>query len=124
MQARSPEQTTQLLAEAFKSGDLEAAVALYEPDATFFTDVGQSVTGAAAIREAFAGFIATKPTLIVENVVSAISADIALTQNNWTIKTIELDGSPVEGAGHSAEVVRRQPDGSWKFIIDNPWGTG
>ena len=124
MPANSPEQTTQLLAEAFKSGDLEAAVALYEADATFFTDPGQSVTGTDAIREAFGGFIATKPTLKIENVVSAISGDIALTQNKWTIKTTEPDGSPVEGAGQSAEVVRRQADGSWKFVIDNPWGVG
>ncbi len=124
MPANKPEETSQLLAEALKSGDLEAALALYEADATFFTDVGQSVTGAAAIREAFTGFVATKPILEIENVVSAVSGDIALTQNKWTIKTIEPDGSPVEGAGHSAEVVRRQPDGTWKFIIDNPWGTG
>ena len=53
---------------------------------------------------------------------SAISGDIALTQNKWTIKTIEPDGSPIEGTGISAEVIRRQADGSWKFIIDNPWG--
>jgi ketosteroid isomerase-like protein len=25
--------------------------------------------------------------------------------------------------GQNADVLRRQPDGSWRFVIDNPWGT-
>ncbi|PKB71209.1 MAG: hypothetical protein BZY87_06645 [SAR202 cluster bacterium Io17-Chloro-G6] len=122
MPANSPEQTAQLLADALKAGDLEAAVALYEADAIFIPDLGQSVTGAAAIREAFAGFVAAKPILTIETVVSAISGDIALIQNNWTMKTTEADGSPVEGTGQSVEALRRQADGTWKFVIDNPWG--
>ncbi len=122
MPANSPEQASRLLAEAFKLGDLEAAVALYEADATFFTDPGQSVTGTAAIREAFGGFIAMKPTLNIETLVSATTGDTALTQNKWTMKATGPDGSPVDMAGQSAEVMRRQADGSWKFIIDNPWG--
>ena len=124
MPAETPEQVTQLLADAFGSGDLEAALALYEPDATFFTGPGESITGIAAIREGFAAFVPTKPTLIIEAVVSAVVGDIALTQNKWTMKTLEPDGSPVEGTGISAEVLHRQADGSWKFLIDNPWGVG
>jgi hypothetical protein len=27
---------------------------------------------------------------------------------------------PVNLTGHNAEVLRRQPDGSWTFVIDNP----
>ena len=124
MPTNNPEETNQLLAKALNSGDLEAAVALYEADATFFPEPGQAVTGTASIREALAGFIAMKPALNIETVVSAITGDTARTQNKWTMKATGPDGSPVDMGGQSAEVVRRQPDGSWKFIIDNPWGTG
>ena len=24
--------------------------------------------------------------------------------------------------GVAVDVIRRQPDGSWKMVIDNPWG--
>jgi ketosteroid isomerase-like protein len=31
------------------------------------------------------------------------------------------DGNPVELAMRSSEVVRRQADGSWRYVIDNPF---
>jgi ketosteroid isomerase-like protein len=30
------------------------------------------------------------------------------------------EGTKVETQGRSAEVARRQPDGSWRFVIDAP----
>jgi hypothetical protein len=30
---------------------------------------------------------------------------------------------PVTLPGRNADVLRRQADGSWRFVIDNPWGT-
>jgi hypothetical protein len=29
----------------------------------------------------------------------------------------------IDIAGRHADVVRRQPDGSWRFVIDNPNGS-
>jgi len=29
----------------------------------------------------------------------------------------------VDIVGKSADVLRQQPDGTWRFVIDNPWGT-
>lgn len=47
------------------------------------------------------------------------AGDLALIHTPWTMQL--PDGSSPEGA--TAEVVRRQPDGSWKYVIDNPDGT-
>jgi ketosteroid isomerase-like protein len=33
------------------------------------------------------------------------------------------DGAPMQMEARSADVLRRQPDGTWRFVIDNPWGT-
>lgn len=32
------------------------------------------------------------------------------------------DGNPLEMGSVTAEMVRRQEDGSWRFVIDNAWG--
>jgi ketosteroid isomerase-like protein len=58
MPARKPEECDILIAEAIKRKDLEAAVALYEPNAAFVLDSGEIVTGQAAIREVFKGWVA------------------------------------------------------------------
>ncbi len=122
MAARKPEDCDHLLIEALNTGDLEAAVALYESNASFVVEPGKVVTGHAAIREVLESWLALKPKLTIEaNAVQ--SGDVALLRSKWTLKgTGSDDGKPVEMSGNGTEVVRRQTDGSWLFIIDNPAG--
>jgi hypothetical protein len=47
------------------------------------------------------------------------AGELALVHTPWTMHM--LNGSSSEGA--TAEVLRRQGDGTWKFVIDNPDGT-
>ena len=119
MPARKPEECDMLVTEAIISGDLEAAVALYEPDAAFVVD-GNVVTGTDAIREVMTGFIAMKPTIKFDGIAVYQSGDIALTVASYNMTGTGPDGSPINASGKSAEVVRRQPDGTWRFIIDCP----
>ena len=52
------------------------------------------------------------------------SGDMALLHSRWTLKGTAPDGSPVEMAMQGTEVVRRQVNGNWLFVIDNPFSTG
>ena len=121
MPARTPAEVDQLIAEAVSRGDLEAALACYEDDASFVPQPGQVVRGAAALREAVGAFIALKGQLAiaVEEVVEA--GEIALLRSRWTLRGTGDDGQPLELAGAGVEVVRRQADGSWRFVIDHPF---
>jgi uncharacterized protein (TIGR02246 family) len=123
MPARKPEDCDLLLVEALGKGDLEAALALYEPNASFVLDSGQVITGLSAIREVMQGFLALKPKFTMEvKAVSNGDENIALLRGKWNLSGTGPDGKPMTMSGNSTEVVRRQPDGSWKFIIDNPRG--
>jgi ketosteroid isomerase-like protein len=51
------------------------------------------------------------------------SGGLALVVGVWSFTGTAPDCKPVQLTGHSADVLRRQPDGSWRFVIDNPWGT-
>ena len=124
MPARRPEECDTLLGEALNRGDLEAAVALYEPTAAFVAEPGKVVTGHAAVREAMNGFLSLKPKLSIQvDAVQNGGGDIALLQSKWSLTGTGPDGKPMSMSGNGVEVVRRQPDGTWKFIIDNPNGT-
>jgi uncharacterized protein (TIGR02246 family) len=122
MPANKPEEVDQLVGEAISKGDIEAAVALYEPDATFVPEPGQTVTGTAAIREVMTNFVAMKPNLQVEVPLVVSSGEVAILYSKWTLSGTDADGNPVDVSGQGQEVVRLQADGTWKFVIDNPWG--
>jgi ketosteroid isomerase-like protein len=67
MPAYTPEEVHRLWAEAFSAHDLEAVMALYEPEATLIPP-GQEVpnlilTGAEAVREHLSGLLALKLTV-------------------------------------------------------------
>jgi uncharacterized protein (TIGR02246 family) len=103
---------------------LDALIALYEPDASFNPELGQVVTGTQAIREAAQGFLAMNPKLTLETKTLNQTSDIALTTANWHLTGLGPDDTTVDMRGQSVEVSRRQPDGTWRFLIDNPFGLG
>lgn len=126
MPAARPEECDTLLMETMNRGDLEGAVALYEPNATLVIDPsGETIVGRAAIREFLRGAIEAKLQMTRETTaLQNGDADLALTGGRFKLTGRDADGNPVALSGNSREVVRRQPDGTWMFAIDNPWGAG
>jgi ketosteroid isomerase-like protein len=122
MAARGPEEIDRIFERELNAGNLDGVVALYEPTAAFTVEPGKVVTGTAAVREAVAGFLALKPSISLSPRVLANTGDIAMVSSKWKLKGTAPDGSAVDLAGESVEVLRRQADGTWKFIIDSPWG--
>jgi uncharacterized protein (TIGR02246 family) len=122
MPANKPEDIPRLFTEAFNAGDLNAVMSLYEPDAILVPQPGQIVRGQAAIREALKGYLALKPRLTLQFDKALGSTDIVLLISKWTLKGTGPDGSTVEMAGQATDVVRRQKNGTWLVVIDNPFG--
>ena len=122
MPARSPEDVDRLFETALNAGDLEALMQLYEPGAALRPSPGQSVQGSEAIRAALAGFLAMKPKISLTPRLLGACGDVALVSASWKLSGTGADGNAVDMTGQSAEVVRRQADGSWRFAIDSPFG--
>ena len=125
MPAREPGDAHRRWADRFNAGDLEGLMALYESEASLAPQPGRVVTGTAAIREGLGGFLGLKGAFEWLETKPAIrSGDLALLHSSWTLTGTAPDGSPLSHGGTTADVVRRQADGSWLFAIDNPWGGG
>jgi uncharacterized protein (TIGR02246 family) len=120
---RTPEDVHRLWGEYFVAGDLDGLVSLYEPDAAFLAQSGAFVTGRRAIREVLAGFIAVRRAFEIKIGRAIQTGDIALLVSSWKLQG-EQRGEPYETSGQTADVVRRQPDGSWRLVIDSPYGEG
>ena len=119
----SPEQVLEAVVEGINTGNFDMLMALYEPDAAFATQPGRLAPGLGGIRDALGGFVALNGKLDIQvNRVLEVG-DLALVVGNWSFTGTGLDGEPVKLAARNADVLRRQADGSWRFVIDNPWGT-
>lgn len=123
--ALRPEECDRILLAALESGDIEACVALYEPTAVLFKKSGEVVSGLDAIRQTYAAMIALQPKFELELLKCTLSADGSIGTNRVKAKMSWKDaGGKLRNSGfHSLEVVRKQADGSWRFIIDDPYGS-
>ena len=123
MGAKSPEEMIRVWVEAFNRGDLEAIVDLYEPDAVLARSSGPPTTGRAEIRQAFTAFFATRPRMEATTRTIIRTADLALCYGDWSLRGTNADGTPRAVSGKSVEVLRRQADGTWRYILDDPFAT-
>ena len=108
--ARTPEDLTRLFVERANAKDAEGIAALYEEEAVMAYPPGQQTVGRAAIRALWEQALPPMPAFEPETPLpTLISGDLALTST-----------PPKDGSGARAQVVRRQPDGTWLRLIDQP----
>jgi uncharacterized protein (TIGR02246 family) len=105
--AREPNDLARFFVDRANAGDLDGIVALFEPDAVVSGSSGSDIVGRKAIRAKYAAVLARHPQFSLGNQQPAmIHGDIALT-STW-----------FDDGGAAAEVARRQPDGTWLWLID------
>jgi uncharacterized protein (TIGR02246 family) len=123
MSTATPVQVLESIVTGINSGNLDSLMPLYENDAAFATQPGSLAPGAPGIREALGGFISMNGELDLQVTRVLEVDDLALVIGVWTFNGTGPDGEPVQLAAKNADVLRRQADGTWRFVIDNPWGT-
>lgn len=106
--------------ERVAAKSLDALVAMYEPSAVFAAKPGVVHTGIVAIRSALGELLALSP--VMETHVREVhqADDVALVIVDWNLRGTAPDGSAVTQSGRSADVLRRQSDGTWRVLIDHP----
>ena len=124
MTARAPEDIDRLFAERMAAGDIDGIAALYEPAGALVSQDGHLTTGPRAIRGALARLAAMRPRKTMDLVRVMRTADLAVVYNDWKLSAVDPEGRPVTRGGRAIEVSRRQADGSWLFVLDDPFARG
>src|ERR671917_81606 len=122
MSTATPEQVLETIVNGINSGNIESLMPLYESGAAFAAEPGTLAHGAPGVSEALSGFISMNGELDLEVTRVLEADDLALVVGVWTFEGTGPDGEPVRLAARNADVLRRQGDGTWRFVIDNPWG--
>jgi ketosteroid isomerase-like protein len=107
--ARKPEDLPRFFVERANAGDAGGLAALYEADAVLALPSGEVAAGREEILASYERLLAKKPRFEPgEQFPALVSGDLALTSTR------------LKGGGVTVEVARRQPDGTWLWVIDQP----
>jgi ketosteroid isomerase-like protein len=122
MPITKPEDAHRLFAEAFNAGNLDDLVALYDRQAHLISRHEQVRVGADAIRTTLKEFLALRGKIFIETCYVFEAGDTALLRSRWNVVGTGPDGKLLEMQGQGVEVLQRQSGGTWRYIIDHPFG--
>lgn len=107
--AMEPNDLGRFFVERANAGDLDGLAMLYEPDGVMALPGGGRATGRPAIRAELERLLAGVTRL------EPGEQQPALTDGDLAITSTRL-----ASGGVTTEVARRQPDGSWLWVLDQP----
>lgn len=120
LSAQQPEELHQLFVACVNAYDVDALLALYEQDSTVADLEGHPLQGTDTLRAFLIGFLAVVKQIDGGTCKVLVSGNIALLSSSYHALLVAPTGELTSLTGTSAEVARRQPDGTWRFLIDDP----
>lgn len=118
MPAKSPEEICDLFKRFIAEGDIDAVLGIYDTDVAFLNESGEIRQGLQELRQELAPFAAAKARFEFSIKQVIRSGDIAVMHTEWNIT------SPKRTSVYAIEVARRQPDGTWRWLIGDPYTVG
>lgn len=115
--AQTPEQVGAMFVEYLAAGDIEGLVSLYEPNAHFVPAPGTHLVGTGPIRKGLQQLIDAGARVKLELRDIRRVDDLALVSNTATLTGV----GPEPVTSTTTELLRRQPDGGWAHVVDDPF---
>jgi ketosteroid isomerase-like protein len=115
---RKAEDAHATLAAAFNTGNVDTVMKMYDVNGIIVPEPGKPVSGKQRFEEAIKSILSIKGKMEIKTVYCLETGDLAVGRSEWKIK----DGNEVKVSAKGIEVMKRQPDGSWKIVIDHAFG--
>ncbi|WP_404986252.1 YybH family protein [Chryseobacterium sp. M5] len=118
-----PEDCDRLMEKGIQERNIDAMMSLFETNASFVTESGEIVSGYDAIKKALTPFLEVEDFHFIHlEAFPHADNNLAFLRGKWAAKRVDSDGKVNDITGNNIEVVRRQTDGSWLFVIDHADG--
>lgn len=106
------------LAAAYNTGDLNTVLNMYDVNGIIVAEPRNPVSGREKFEAAVKAILAIKGTMEIKTVYCLQSDDVAVGRSEWSIK----DNGETKVSAQGIELLKRQPDGTWKVLIDHAFG--
>ncbi len=123
MITESPEQAVDLLDRAFQEKDIETVLSFYEETAVVVSEPGKTIRGGANLRIFFEQAMLSGASARQLKTWTVEADGIALFISRWVLSIASPGQEPEDRTFVATTVFRKQPDGEWKVLIDNPTGS-
>ncbi len=120
-QRSTPADLLALLGRLMESRDIDAIMAIHEDEAAMVEWGGGVARGEDAIRQVYVDFFATEPVLKVQALQIVEAGNTAIILGDYTMDYTNANGKIISVEGKFGDMVRQQPDGSWLYLLDNPF---
>jgi len=114
--------TVERMTAALQNGDFDNVMNAYENSAVIVFEPGRPVSDPTVARATFKQWYAMSPRFEYAGHDVLVAGDLAVHIAPWKMKGKAPDGASIERSGLSVAVLRRQSDGRWLMVIDNPHG--
>lgn len=115
---RKAEDVHATLANAFNTGNVDVVMSMYDASGIIVPEPGKPVSGQAKFEEAIKGILSIKGKMEIKTVYCLQTGNIAVGRSEWNI----TDNGDVKISAKGIEVMKQQPDGTWKIIVDHAFG--
>jgi uncharacterized protein (TIGR02246 family) len=115
-----PAQIHDAFMAATNAHDVDALLALYDTSGVAVELDGSQASGAEGMRAMFVRLTGAIAHIDGTTRKLFVAGDVALSSASWTAQIMLPDGTQIEQTGTTAEVSRRQADGTWRMVIDDP----
>jgi ketosteroid isomerase-like protein len=120
-QRSTPADLLALLGRLMEARDLDAIIAIHEDEAAMVKWGGGVARGEDAIRQVYVDFFATDPVLKVQALQIVEAGNTAIILGDYTMDYTNANGKIISVEGKFGDMVRQQRDGSWLYLLDNPF---
>lgn len=106
------------LAAAFNTGNVATVLSMYDFNGIIVPEPGKPVSGKEKFEEAIKSILSIKGKMEIKTVYCLQAGNLAVGRSEWNI----TDGNEVRVSAKGIEVMKQQPDGTWKIVIDHAFG--
>ena len=117
-----PDGADEYFLEAVRNGDVKTAMTCFDPEAIYIDKEGNTITGFDNIEKVVANLCKMRPDIkVYEHQMAPVGTDMMYWLDKWSMTATGPDGKQFEMKGASANMMRKNADGHWLWLVDNPF---